>query len=54
MSNPQPQPKSYVQKGISPAMMSFHWIMTILTLGLWSPILILALIRGKKRMVAKY
>lgn len=50
----QQPPKAWVQKGISPAMMSFHWFMTMITCGLWSPILILALLRGKRRMVAKY
>jgi hypothetical protein len=50
----QPQPKAWVQKGISPAAMSFHWLMTMLTCGLWSPVLIVALIKGKRRMVPKY
>lgn len=48
-----PQPTSYVQKGISPAAMSFHWFMTVITCGLWSPVLIVALIKGKRRWVAR-
>jgi hypothetical protein len=52
--NEQPQPVAYVQVGISPAMMSFHWAMTVLTCGIWSPVLILALIKGKRRMVPRY
>jgi hypothetical protein len=50
----QPQPVAWVQVGVSPGVMSFHWCMTVLTCGLWSPVLVIALIKGKRRMVPRY
>lgn len=47
-------PVAYVQKGISPFWMSVHWCLTVLTCGLWSPVLIVALIKGKRRLVPRY